>query len=138
MGIDENYLDVYEYQVSAGRPFTENDYSQRRKIALLDEKAAVTLFAGENPVGKTIEIKGEPFQVAGIVVSSNASTKVINSYSDYHMYAGGNSNGIVLIPNTTWIRNIPTLLFFKNGQLIDKFVGAANKAKLKEKFEANL
>lgn len=36
------------------------------------------------------------------------------------------------------IRNIPTLLFFKNGQLIDKFVGAANKAKLKEKFEANM
>lgn len=36
------------------------------------------------------------------------------------------------------IRNIPTLLFFKDGQLIDKFVGAANKAKLKEKFEANL
>ena len=102
MGIDENYLDVYEYQVSTGRPFTQSDYSQRHKLALLDEKAAVTLFAGENPVGKTIEIKGEPFQVAGIVVSSNASTKVINSYSDYHMYAGGNSNGIVLIPNTTW------------------------------------
>lgn len=36
------------------------------------------------------------------------------------------------------IRNIPTLLFFKDGQLIDKFVGAANKAKLKEKFEANM
>jgi len=36
------------------------------------------------------------------------------------------------------IRNIPTLLFFKNDQLVDKFVGAANKAKLKEKFEANL
>lgn len=102
MGIDENYLDVYEYQVSMGRPFTESDYSQRRKLALLDEKAAVTMFAGENPVGKTIEIKGEPFQVAGIVVSSNASAKVINSYSDYHRYAGGNSNGIVLIPNTTW------------------------------------
>ena len=27
------------------------------------------------------------------------------------------------------IRNIPTLLFFKNGQLVDKFVGAANKVK---------
>ncbi len=36
------------------------------------------------------------------------------------------------------IRNIPTLLFFKNGQLVDKFVGAANKAKLQEKFNANL
>lgn len=36
------------------------------------------------------------------------------------------------------IRNIPTLLFFKGGQLVDKFVGAANKAKLQQKFEDNL
>ena len=36
------------------------------------------------------------------------------------------------------IRNIPTVLFFKNGQLVDKFVGAANKVKLQEKFDANL
>lgn len=36
------------------------------------------------------------------------------------------------------IRNIPTILFFKNGQMVDKFVGAASKAKLQEKFEANL
>lgn len=36
------------------------------------------------------------------------------------------------------IRNIPTILFFKNGQLADKFVGAASKAKLQAKFEANL
>jgi thioredoxin 1 len=36
------------------------------------------------------------------------------------------------------IRNIPTLLFFKKGQMLDKFVGAANKMKLKEKFDANL
>lgn len=36
------------------------------------------------------------------------------------------------------IRNIPTLLFFKNGQIVDKIVGAVNKAKLQEKIEANL
>ena len=103
-GIDENYLDVYEYQVSTGRPFTKSDYQQRRKLALLDEKAAVTLFAGENPVGKTLEIKGEPFQVIGIVTASSETTKVINSYSDYHMYAGGSSDGsgTIMIPNTAW------------------------------------
>ena len=28
------------------------------------------------------------------------------------------------------IRNIPTILFFKNGQVVDKFVGATSKAKL--------
>lgn len=36
------------------------------------------------------------------------------------------------------IRNIPTILFFKNGQVIDKIVGAQPKAKLEEKFQALL
>ena len=36
------------------------------------------------------------------------------------------------------IRNIPTILFFKNGQVVDKLVGAQPKAKLEEKFQALL
>lgn len=36
------------------------------------------------------------------------------------------------------IRNIPTILFFKNGELVDKFVGAAQKATLDEKFRSLL
>ena len=36
------------------------------------------------------------------------------------------------------IRNIPTIIFIKNGQVIDKIVGAQSKAKLQEKFEALL
>ena len=36
------------------------------------------------------------------------------------------------------IMSIPTLLFFKNGQLVDKTVGAMPKAVLVEKIKANL
>lgn len=36
------------------------------------------------------------------------------------------------------IRNIPTILFFKNGQLVDKIVGAMPKDKFVEKIEALL
>jgi thioredoxin len=36
------------------------------------------------------------------------------------------------------IRNIPTLLFFKNGQLVDKQVGAAQKSALAQKVDALL
>ena len=36
------------------------------------------------------------------------------------------------------IRNIPTILFIKNGEVVDKIVGAQSKAKFEEKFEALL
>ena len=36
------------------------------------------------------------------------------------------------------IRNIPTILFFKGGEVVDKMVGAAPKSKIQEKFEALL
>ena len=36
------------------------------------------------------------------------------------------------------VRNIPTILFFKNGELVDKFVGAANKNIIEEKFKTLL
>jgi thioredoxin 1 len=41
-------------------------------------------------------------------------------------------------PNQYGIRNIPTILFFKDGQLVDKQVGAAQKAALVAKVEALL
>ena len=36
------------------------------------------------------------------------------------------------------VRSIPTVLFFKGGHLVDKFVGAATKDKFEEKFKALL
>ena len=34
------------------------------------------------------------------------------------------------------IRNIPTIIFFKDGEMVDKMVGAQPKAKIVEKIEA--
>lgn len=36
------------------------------------------------------------------------------------------------------VRNIPTILFFKGGQVVDKLVGAAPKATIEEKIKALL
>jgi len=36
------------------------------------------------------------------------------------------------------IRNIPTIIFMKDGQVVDKVVGAVSKATLDEKFKALL
>ena len=42
------------------------------------------------------------------------------------------------IPAQYGIRNIPTLLFFKNGEVVDKQVGAAPKPMLAQKIDALL
>jgi thioredoxin 1 len=34
--------------------------------------------------------------------------------------------------------SIPTIMFFKNGQVVDQVVGALSKQDLKKKIEANL
>lgn len=36
------------------------------------------------------------------------------------------------------VRSVPTLLFFKNGELVDKIVGAASKAEIKARIETNI
>ncbi len=41
-------------------------------------------------------------------------------------------------PNEYGIRNIPTILFFKDGQLVDKQIGATQKSVLAAKVEALL
>ena len=43
-----------------------------------------------------------------------------------------------VIPAQFGIRNIPTLLFFKNGQLADRLVGAVPKAEIAAKINALL
>ncbi len=100
-GIDENYLSVYGYQVKSGRGFTTSDFSHFRKVVLVDDKAVTTLFEGADPVGRSIELKGEVFTVVGVVALSEEFVPTINSINDYYMYAD-TSSGCVYLPSSVW------------------------------------
>ena len=100
-GIDAHYFDVYGYYVQVGRGFTETDFQNCRKVALVDRQAISTLFEGENPLGKTIEVNLEPFVVVGVVDQSSQFEPVINDYNDYMLYMN-NSSGVVFLPDSTW------------------------------------
>ena len=52
-------------------------------------------------MGKTIELRGEPFTVVGCIRQVRCFEPVINSLEDYYTY-NQNTNGIVLIPDSTW------------------------------------
>ena len=100
-GIDENYLNVYGYQVKNGRGFTAADFESFRKVVLVDTTAVTTLFGGENPVGKSVEIKGEVFTVAGVVALSEEFSPTINTIDDYYMYTDM-SSGAIYMPSSVW------------------------------------
>lgn len=101
LGIDKDYLDTCGYQIIQGRGFTEKDYRQFGKVVLLDEDSKNSLFQDEQPLGKTVEIQGEPFTVVGVVKKTNAFEPVINSMEDYYNY-NQESSGVVMMPDAAW------------------------------------
>ena len=110
-GIDENYLSVYGYQVKSGRGFTQGDFDNCRKVALVDTTAATSLFGGLDPVGKSLEIQNDVYIVTGVVAQSKEFAPVINSMKDYQLYAN-TSAGSVYVPSSVW----PTVYQFEEPQ----------------------
>lgn len=101
LGVDQDYLDTCGYVISAGRGFTANDYHKFHKVVIVDADAANNLFQDEEPVGKTLEIKGEPFTVVGVIKKSQSFQPVINSMEDYNMY-NQSVQGMIMMPDKTW------------------------------------
>ena len=64
--------------------------------------------------------------------------ELAREYDGKVVVAKCNVDEAVEAPSTYGIRNIPTLLFFKNGEIKDKLVGSNPKAAIEEKLKALL
>lgn len=62
--------------------------------------------------------------------------KLAEKYEGKMVVAKCNVDEASDIPMKFGIRNIPTLLFFKDGQLVDRLVGAVPQAEIEKKIEA--
>ena len=100
-GIDGHYLNVYGLQIKSGRGFTDSDYQNFRKVALVDANTVTTLFGGKSPVGEAIELQGDVFTVVGVVALSEEFAPTINSINDYWLYAD-RSSGSIYLPDAVW------------------------------------
>ena len=101
IGIDTDYLETKGLMVREGRGISQHDRDTFMRAALLDETCASQLFGGEDPVGKTIEIRRMPFTVVGVVCEKEAFEPVIESMEDYYTYYRQEA-GAVYIPDTVW------------------------------------
>ena len=101
-GVDQDYFRVMGYAVQNGRLFEERDWTEYTKGVILDTVAANTLFASENPIGKTLEIKGEPFIIVGVVEQIDGFTPKVTNINDWYTYYGNTTSGQVFITDVNW------------------------------------
>lgn len=100
-GVEDNYFDLNALTVKSGRGFLPDDGKYFRKVLVLDVDAAEGLFGLEDPIGKTVEIKNEPFTVIGVVTDTLAVTTRITDVEDFYTNYTG-SNGSVYMPIASW------------------------------------
>lgn len=102
LGGNNDYLSLEGYDITRGRYFIDSDFSQYRNVAILDSDTAYSFFNGADPINGTIEIKGVPYVVVGVVQKRDDYQPVISSPSEWVTYYGNQSSGFILIPDNSW------------------------------------
>ncbi len=90
-----NWTDVDGGDIDPGRTFTASENAAGDRVALVNDEMAKDLFGDEDPLGKQISIKGEPFQVIGV-------------YHYIASFLGGGNGAKAIVPIETARRHLKT------------------------------
>jgi putative ABC transport system permease protein len=88
-GVTPDYLQIRDYSIAEGRPFTDSDVDGATKVALLGPTVVQNLFGGVDPVGQVFRIKNVPFTVLGVLSAKGQS------------FGGQDQDDVVLLPIST-------------------------------------
>ncbi|HET6515846.1 MAG TPA: ABC transporter permease [Thermodesulfovibrionales bacterium] len=73
VGTTPGMLEVRDWPLSAGKPFTQQDINSATKVCLLGQTVVDNLFGDMNPVGQVVRIKKIPFIVIGVLAVKGQS-----------------------------------------------------------------
>ena len=105
-GVTPSYLDVRDWAVAEGLPFTDSDVRSATRVALLGRTTADNLFGDDDPVGKTLRIRNSPYVVVGILAKKGQSLD------------GRDQDDTVLVPLSTAQRKLFGTSFVGSVRLI--------------------
>ncbi|MBF0291093.1 MAG: ABC transporter permease [Nitrospinae bacterium] len=88
-GSTPSILNVRDWPLASGKPFTDQDVKTASKVCLLGQTVVENLFGADDPVGKAVRIKNVPFTVLGVLESKGQSPQ------------GQDQDDIVYVPVTT-------------------------------------
>ncbi|HEV8437831.1 MAG TPA: ABC transporter permease [Methylomirabilota bacterium] len=88
-GVTPEYFAARDWEVVAGKPFSQEDVDGATKVALVGQTVAKNLFGDSDPVEQVIRIKKVPFTVVGLLASKGQNTW------------GQDQDDIILVPLST-------------------------------------
>jgi putative ABC transport system permease protein len=88
-GTTPSMLNIRDWPLGSGRPFTEQDVKSATKVCLLGQTVVENLFGSIDPIGQVVRIKKVPFTVIGILDKKGQSPQ------------GQDQDDTVYIPVTT-------------------------------------
>jgi putative ABC transport system permease protein len=66
-GATERYFEIKNLTIEQGRAFSAQEARRGVPVVVVGFEVADKLFAGRDPLGKTLRIRGEPYRVIGVV-----------------------------------------------------------------------
>ncbi len=93
-GTTPDYLEVRDFSLVEGSPFSQQDVVSGNKVALLGKTVATNLFGEIDPIGQSIRIKNVPFTVVGVLAPKGQSP------------TGQDQDDVVLMPISTGKRKV--------------------------------
>lgn len=106
---------VRRFRVRSGRFFAAEEEREARRVAVLGARVAATLFPGEDPVGRTLRLRGIPFEVIGVLEAKGAQAD------------GADEDNQVVVPLRTALRRV-----FNTPWLSAIFVSVRDPARMEE------
>ncbi|MFJ8119968.1 ABC transporter permease [Bacillus mycoides] len=70
-GLDSEYFSVNKVKVLKGRSLQKSDIDQGNNVIMISKQMESKVFKDINPIGKIIEMKGQPVQIIGVYKSDN-------------------------------------------------------------------
>jgi len=102
-GVAPSYLNIREWKLSSGMPFTDDDITISAKVCLLGQTVVDNIFSpGENPVGKVIRFGKIPFTVIGVLEKKGENT------------FGQDQDDVILAPYSTVQKRILAIVYIQN------------------------
>lgn len=92
IGCNEMYFVTNSINVTEGRPFSQADIDFNKNVAIIGNDIVKALFPFSNPLGQEISIKGQKFNVVGILEEKGA-------------VLGRSQDNQVIVPVTYFLKN---------------------------------